>query len=293
VFGNIAQEHYPSKEVTKTLIEDNFFAGENSVNEYFYTSSNEKMAFNGVVVDWVDVDGTLPDYQALTADQYAEQRDLAISQALTALKGKQSDFDLDQYNIVVLYIHAPGKPTEHLSFNEFDNQIKAHANTADEKIYALKGVNVFVNSPIFKSRSSIPSEDDDSRILPNYQWIKTMFKSVAVTNNSQSVKFNKKSNTLKCGTTNPGAGLDFADNCQITQDDDPYDVLGNGLYATDLNCYHKLKAGWITDTDVITIENPDVNNPDFKPRDVGQSAMLNSLVYRNSTTVTSNDYDHI
>jgi hypothetical protein len=52
------------------------------------------------------------------------------------------------------------------------------------------------------------------------------------------------------------------------------------MYATDLNCYHKMKIGWIPPSEVITIDVPDVNSTDFKPRDAATRTFLNSLKYR-------------
>jgi hypothetical protein len=58
-FSGVSQSHYGPSEVTQDLIEKHYFKGtaskgENSVNKYFYESSNENVAFKGTIIDWTD-----------------------------------------------------------------------------------------------------------------------------------------------------------------------------------------------------------------------------------------------
>jgi len=58
-FSGVDQSHYSPSEITQDLIEKQYFKGtnndgDNSVNKYFYESSNENVAFKGTIIDWID-----------------------------------------------------------------------------------------------------------------------------------------------------------------------------------------------------------------------------------------------
>jgi hypothetical protein len=46
--------HYAQDQITADVMKSSFFDGANSVNTYFYQSSNENTAFKGTIVDWID-----------------------------------------------------------------------------------------------------------------------------------------------------------------------------------------------------------------------------------------------
>ena len=98
-----------------------------------------------------------------------------------------------------------------------------------------------------------------------------------MTNKGATTEFSQKSNSISCGKSDSTVSLDG--NCRKTESGDPFDIMGKGLYATDINCYHKMKLGWITPTESATMEVPDINSADFKPADAKRTTTLNSIAY--------------
>jgi len=69
--------------------------------------------------------------------------------------------------------------------------------------------------------------------------------------------------------------------CTTTEEGDPFDIMGEGLYATDVNCYHKMRMGWIKEEDAVTMEiPPDSDSPDFKPSDAERVTLVSSYTYK-------------
>jgi hypothetical protein len=53
-FTDETQSHYLPSEIDASVLESSYFSGDNSVNKYFYESSNEHVAFKGTVIDWIE-----------------------------------------------------------------------------------------------------------------------------------------------------------------------------------------------------------------------------------------------
>jgi len=55
--------------------------------------------------------------------------------------------------------------------------------------------------------------------------------------------------------------------CTTTEEGDPFDIMGEGLYATDVNCYHKMRMGWLKNEDAVTMAIPpsSTSSSDYKP----------------------------
>jgi hypothetical protein len=76
---------------------------------------------------------------------------------------------LEDFNIVVLYVLGTPSKAMYQHYNELEGVVKLNENTRRKKeLFVFKGVNVFVNSPIFTERSQTPTATDDSRVLPNF-----------------------------------------------------------------------------------------------------------------------------
>jgi len=106
-----------------------------------------------------------------------------------------------------------------------------------------------------------------------------MYKTLKIFKNGSADAFNHNSDTLNC---DPSSGqVPFAkEGCVVKDAEDPFDILGKGLYATDLNCHHKMRVGWLKSTDVITIANPNPDATDFKPSEGERVALVNQLGYK-------------
>jgi len=101
--------------------------------------------------------------------------------------------------------------TTHKAFGT-KNVVKLNEGTNEEQILPYHGVNVFVNSPIYKERSF----KGDARLTPNYQWVKSMFKTLG------AAEF--KSNTLSC--TDSNEAVSFSSECTNQDNKDPFDIMG-------------------------------------------------------------------
>jgi hypothetical protein len=51
--------------------------------------------------------------------------------------------------------------------------------------------------------------------------------------------------------------------------------MGQGIFATDINCYHKMRIGWIKDEDTQVINIPDADN--MQAADVERIILVESL----------------
>ena len=68
-FSGVSQSHFSPSEITQSVIESTYFSGydnlgkdytnKDSVNKYFYESSNGHVAFKGTVIDWIEFDQDL------------------------------------------------------------------------------------------------------------------------------------------------------------------------------------------------------------------------------------------
>jgi hypothetical protein len=101
--------------------------------------------------------------------------------------GRDSTFDISTFNIIVLYVLNSDADSTYASFNEIDNSIITNSGTSSEELNVFKGVNVYVNSPIYKTKST--SVDHESRLLPNYNWIKHMFNTIKIFNGGDASAF--------------------------------------------------------------------------------------------------------
>jgi hypothetical protein len=97
------------------------------------------------------------------------------------------------------------------------------------------------------------------------------------------MKFGSKSNSLSCDKANEQSFLSVTDECTTNKEGDPFDILGQGVYATDINCYHKMRVGWIKATDSVTMEiPPSIDSKDFKTSDAERMTLVDTLSYKPS-----------
>ena len=95
-----------------------------------------------------------------------------------------------------------------------------------------------------------------------------MFKTLQLVNDGETRSFSHKSNSLSCDKSGVQSTFSLENECPIHEEGDPYDILGEGLYASDINCYHKMRVGWISDKNYAIMEiPPSSESPDFKPSD--------------------------
>jgi len=66
-----------------------------------------------------------------------------------------------------------------------------------------------------------------------------------------------KANSLWCDNTLAGSRFTFSSKssveCVAKEEGDLFDMMGTAAFATDLNCFTKIKLGWLKEEDYITI----------------------------------------
>jgi hypothetical protein len=58
--------------------------------------------------------------------------------------------------------------------------------------------------------------------------------------------------------------------------------MGQGLYATDINCYHKMRMGWIKESHIVTMKVPpaSTDSASFKPSDAERMTLVSSFAFK-------------
>lgn len=203
-FSNVTKQHYAPKNVNQRVIENSVFSDRNSINKYFYEGSNEQVAFDGTVIDWIN-------YTAIASgDDVVANKDAIIQYATAQVVAEDPSFDINAFDMIMLYVLAPelaNGGSVHESFNE----IAGRTDTAREGSYSFGGITVFVNSPIYKQRSSSIDRMEDSRLLPNFQWINSIFKTLSKTTNGLRTAYTSRSDLLRCTNINNTATFSLDD----------------------------------------------------------------------------------
>jgi hypothetical protein len=195
-FTNVTRQHYSPAHVNQRVLENSIFSDRNSINKYFYESSNENLAFDGTVIDWITYNAT-----NITGDQVAANKDAIIQFAADKVRADDPLFDITEFDMLMLYVLAP-QLSNNGSLHEQFNSITNKTVNDTEGSYSFGGVNVFVNSPIFKQRSSSIDREEDSRLLPNFQWINSVFKTLSKTVNGVRQQYTNRSDLLRCTNIN-------------------------------------------------------------------------------------------
>lgn len=124
--------------------------------------------------------------------------------------------------------------------------IKITDSTSNKTKMYFKPLTMFINSPIYKNAGNGQS---DSIILPNRQWV---YNTLLVIGKDKL----HNSNSLSCADKKT---YSEKSKCKSNSKNDPFDIMGLGNYATDINCYNKIRLGWIKKSETYEVAIKDVN----------------------------------
>jgi len=175
-----------------------------------------------------------------TTDSMKDQKDDLLTQASKELP----NVDMTKFDIFVIY----GWTKSGSSYKKAWPKEAATSVKVDGKDITNVGINIMINTPIYKNIDLEGSDTYVRRVLPSNQWVTTMLNTFGL---------NSKANSLQCASTIAGSTErytypeDDRQKCESKDYGDPFDIMGSGGFATDLNCMSKIKLGWIKESELV------------------------------------------